>query len=91
MLCAASPLLLTGCSGKGWLRPAPEPAKIVKQYPPDAYLQDCPAPVYQPGLAWSALAQYAAALQTTRDCDRCDKVRLRAWRDGKPEPKCENR
>lgn len=91
-LCAASLLLLTACSrDKWWLREVPGPERIVKQFPPDAYLQDCPGPAYIPGQPWASLPPYIAALHVTRDCDLCDKARLRAWRDGKPEPKCKAR
>lgn len=75
-------MLLTACSGSNALRP-PE---IHKQYPPAAWTQDCPAPVYVPGQGWIFVAEYADALEETARCDRCDKQRLRAWRQGYADP-----
>lgn len=82
---------MTACSNKWWIKEVPGPERIVKQYPPDAYLLDCPAPAYVPGQPWMYLPTYIRELHDTRDCDRCDKQRLRAWRDGKPEPECKGR
>lgn len=57
-------------------------------YPPEAWIQDCPAPTYLTGQPWIYLPEYTRALQDTAECDKCDKAKLRAWRMGEKIPEC---
>lgn len=81
-LAVLCPLLLTACLPKTIVK-----TEIVKQYPPAAWLQDCPVPPYIPGQPWEYLATYTASQQNTIACDRCDKARLRAWAADEEPPK----
>lgn len=83
-LVALCPLPLTGCSPtKAIIK-----TEIVKQYPPAAWLQDCPVPKYVPGQPWEYIPSFARAQQDTIACDQCDKARLRAWVANEKIPEC---
>lgn len=81
-LCLA---LLTACSTPRSV----VKTEIVKQYPPAAWVQNCPMPAYIAGQDWAYVAEYAKALQLALDQCNCDKAKLRAWSADAAPPACE--
>lgn len=83
MLLGLSLLLSIGCSPKAIVKP-----EVVKQYPPAAWIQDCPVPTYISGQDWAYIGEYAKSLQLALEQCNCDKVKLRAWASEKDAPVC---
>ena len=75
---------MTACSPKAIVK-----TEIVKQYPPAAWVQDCPVPAYMAGQDWAYLGEYAKSLQSALAECNCDKAKLRAWNADAPAPVCE--